>query len=139
MIAGFRKRNINDEEHKTSAHLNTSPKDKLQRKLLQRSSHDLICGNIMREVGLDGGTEKISKRKLDALGHIIKSESGFANDEKRMRCLEEQLHLCHSLEEIKLAEHGALREKKEAEPQEKAEMLSGALEKLAKTIMSLKR
>jgi hypothetical protein len=130
-MIGFRKRNVNNEEHKISAHLNASPKDKLQRQLLERSSHDQICGNIMREVGLDGGTEKISKRKLDALG-CVRSESGFANSEKRMKRLEEQLRLCQSLEEIKLAEEIALKEKKKAEKQEMEETLSGALEKLAK-------
>jgi hypothetical protein len=84
----------------------------------------------MRDVGLAGGTEKMSKRKLDALGYI-KAESGFANDEKRMKRLQEQLRLCQSLEEIKGAEDSVLKEKKKAEQQEKEEILSGALEKLA--------
>ncbi len=127
----FRKRNVKNEDHKISAHLNVSPKDKLQRQLLERSSHDLIFGNIMKEVGLDGGTEKMAKRKLDALGYI-KAESGFANDEKRMKRLEEQLRLGQSLEEIKVAEESVLKEKKKAEQQEKGAILSGALEKLAK-------
>ena len=130
-MIGFRKRNTKDDEHKISAYLNVLPNDKFQHQLLERSSHDLLCGDIMKEVGRDGGTEKMSKRKLDALGYI-KSESGFANDEKRMKRFEEKLRLCQSLEEIKLAEDVTSKEKKKAERQEMEETLSGALEKLAK-------
>jgi hypothetical protein len=137
-VIGFRKRNVNDEEHEMSAHLNASPKDKLQRQLLERSGHDQICGSIVREVGLDGGTEKTSKRKLDALG-CVRSESGFVNSEKRMKRSEEQLRLCQLLEEVKLVEEIALREKKRAEKQEMEETPSGALEKLTKKTVILKR
>jgi hypothetical protein len=130
MIESIR-RNVSDEEHAISVHLSASPKDKLQWQMLERSSHDLICGNNMKEVGLNGGTEKMSKRKLDALGYI-KSEYGFANAKNRMKRLEEQLRLFKSLEEIKLAKDGALKGKKKAEQKEKEEILSGALEKLAR-------
>jgi hypothetical protein len=134
----FRKRNVKNEDHKISAHLNVSPKDKLQRQLLERSSHDLIFGNIMKEVGLDGGTEKMAKRKLDALGYI-KAESGFANDEKRMKRLEEQLRLGQSLEEIKVAEESVLKEKKKAEQQEKGRYFQVHWRSSQKMTMILKR
>ena len=47
----------------------------------------------------EGATQAMAKRKLDALGNV-RAHCGFANDEKRLKRLRQQMALADSLADI---------------------------------------
>jgi hypothetical protein len=125
----FRRRNVKEEDHRIAPELMVSPRDKFQEQMMKQSTDDIVKGNIMREVGGNGAIEKLGKRKLDYLGYV-KSESFFANDNNRLKRMEEQCRLTISLEETKGKEDVAAKEKKKLEKDSMAILVNPALKKL---------
>jgi hypothetical protein len=111
----FRQCAISSKDHKISNHMDVEVRGKHQNDVLSPSLVKTIQQNIMREIGASVITERLAKRKLDALGYI-KSHSCFINDPERMERICSKLLLTKSLEHVKAIEdEEAVHNKKEEE------------------------
>ena len=70
-----------------------------QQVLLDPSPTDFSMHEIIRTTHGEGAKQSMAKRKIDALGNL-RGQSGFSNDPKRMKRLENQLLLAQSIGEI---------------------------------------
>lgn len=132
-MVGFRMRDpkLKDGESSVpSAYLDIEMSD-TQRSLLKPSPMDFTMRNIMRDAGGDGAKHKLAKRKLGMYGGI-KSQSGFANDPKRLKSMENAVQLSESLAEISRFEQAAKAKKKNDLHKELVELAPGARNKLVK-------
>ena len=102
--------------------------DKGQHILFNPSQMDLSVRELMRDAGGDGATIRMAQRKLDNLGYI-KAHSGLANDDRRMKRLQNAAELAASMAEIAVVQATAEKNKKTTERHDLLKLVPDAIVK----------
>ena len=100
-----------------------------QQRLLDPSAMDYSMQKIAASVFGESAKKNLAKRKLDALGNI-RGECGWANDEKRLKRLQNTLQLATSLAEINKKTASEKAQAQSESTQKLIELVPGALQKL---------
>ena len=97
--------------------------------ILNPSEVDYTIGSIIQAAGGTGGSVALPKRKLDAMC-AVRGQSGFLNDEGRMKKMKAQLDLAQSIASIQHAQHQEKKAKAAASVEGLFDQAPAALSKL---------